>query len=52
MSIESFSSLLVHSMEKRCMLLKLLIMNHIAMEDNSCLECPYNNIRALLRDAV
>ena len=39
MSVESFSSMLAHSLEKRSMLLKLLSMNHFDMEDNSRPEC-------------
>ena len=39
MSVESFSSMLAHSLEKRSMLLKLLSMNHFDMEENSRPEC-------------
>ncbi len=39
MSVESFSSMLAHSLEKRSMLLKLLSMNHFDMEENSRAEC-------------
>jgi len=46
MSIESFSSMLAHSLEKRCMLLKLLSMNHFDMEENSRAECLVDFKRA------
>jgi len=46
MSVESFSSMLAHSLEKRSMLLKLLSMNHFDMEDNSRLECLVDFKRA------
>ena len=38
-SVEAFSSMLAHSLEKRSMLLKLLSMNHFDMEENSRPEC-------------
>ncbi len=46
MSVESFSSMLAHSLEKRSMLLKLLSMNHFDMEENSRAECLVNFKRA------
>ena len=46
MSIESFSSMLAHSLEKRSMLLKLLSMNHFDMEENSRAECLVDFKRA------
>ena len=46
MSIESFSSMLAHSLEKRSMLLKLLSMNLFDMEDNSRPECLVDFKRA------
>lgn len=46
MSVESFSSMLAHSLEKRSMLLKLLSMNHFDMEENSRAECLVDFKRA------
>ena len=46
MSVESFSSMLAHSLEKRSMLLKLLSMNHFDMEENSRPECLVDFKRA------
>ena len=46
MSVESFSSMLAHSLEKRNMLLKLLSMNHFDMEENSRPECLLDFKRA------
>ena len=46
MSVESFSSMLAHSLEKRSMLLKLLSMNHFDREDNSRPECLVDFKRA------
>lgn len=46
MSVEAFSSMLAHSLEKRNMLLKLLSMNHFDMEDNSRPECLVDFKRA------
>ena len=46
MSVEAFSSMLAHSLEKRSMLLKLLSMNHFDMEDNSRPECLVDFKRA------
>ena len=46
MSVESFSSMLAHSLEKRSMLLKLLSMNLFDMEENSRLECLMDFKRA------
>ena len=46
MSVESFSSMLAHSLEKRNMLLKLLSMNHFDMEENSRPECLVDFKRA------
>lgn len=39
LSVDSFSGMLAHSLEKRSMLLKLLSMNHFDMEENSRPEC-------------
>ena len=46
MSVEAFSSMLAHSLEKRGMLLKLLSMNHFDMEENSRPECLVDFKRA------
>ena len=46
MSVESFSSMLAHSLEKRSMLLKLLSMNHFDVEENSRPECLVDFKRA------
>ena len=46
MSVEAFSSMLAHSLEKRSMLLKLLSMNHFDMEENSRPECLVDFKRA------
>ena len=46
MSVESVSSMLAHSLEKRSMLLKLLSMNHFDMEENSRAECLVDFKRA------
>ena len=39
LSVDSFSGMLAHSLEKRSMLLKLLSMNHFDMAENSRPEC-------------
>ena len=46
MSVEAFSSMLAHSLEKRSMLLKLLSMNHFDMDENSRPECLVDFKRA------
>ena len=46
MSVEAFSSMLAHSLEKRSMLLKLLSMNPFDMEENSRPECLVDFKRA------